>query len=486
MNNPSNVSRRDFVKAAGVGAAALSATSLLTSCASSSNEGKSTAKPMAAMSPAAPWTGDGPLRVGFIGIGKMGDNHLNQFVGYKDVVVTDVADVDTTRREAARQKVDDKYAEFERKGVQPCKSHKHYRELLADKSIQAVLIAVPDHWHTAVAMDAVRAGKDVYCEKPLTLTIGEAKTIIDCVRKHDRVFQTGSQQRSIGPFADAVDRIRGGQLGKIKEVLVGLGGITSKPAQLPPEQPDPGLDWNEWLGQAPKMPYHHILCQKGLPDKYPFNPGWRDYREFSGGYITDWGAHHFDITQWALAMDNAGPSEVRPAKQGTYMYGVELVYRGSPVGDEIVVRHQETVFEHEVKDKEGKTSRKEEKNGICFVGEKGKLFVNRQDLITDPVEIGKTPLSESEKKVHRTASPKGVMAHHQNWFECIKSRQRPIADVEIGARSVTVCHLVNLAYWHDTKLQWDPKKWEFTGDNAEWANTLRTRPRRKGYELPEM
>jgi predicted dehydrogenase len=479
MTNPTNVSRREFVvKSAAVGAAALSAPAILTSVARAQDEKKKSDNGNG---------GSGEvLKVGFIGVGKMGDSHLNQFVGYKNVMVTAIADVDTTRREAARKKVDDKYAEFERKGVQPCKTYKHYRELLADKSIQAVLIAVPDHWHTAVAMDAVKAGKDVYCEKPLTLTIHEAKTIIDCVRKHDRVFQTGSQQRSIGPFADAVDMIRGGRLGKIKEVLVGLGGVTSKPAQLPGEKPDPGLDWNEWLGQAPQMPYNHILCQKGLPDSYPFNPGWRDYREFSGGFITDWGAHHFDITQWALEMDQAGPSEVRPAKQGTQLYGVELVYRGSPVGDEIVVKHQEFVFEHEVKDKEGKTSQKQEKNGICFIGEKGKLFVNRGDLITDPVEIGKTPLSEGEKKVHRTPSPKGVMAHHQNWFECIKSRQRPIADVEIGARSVTVCHLVNLAYWHDTKLQWDPQKWEFTGENAEWANTLRTRPRRKGFELPEM
>jgi predicted dehydrogenase len=467
MTHPTNVSRREFVKSTAVaGAAALSVPTILSSTARAADQD------------------DSMLKVGFIGIGKMGDSHLNQFVGYKNVVVTAVADVDTTRREAARQKVDDKYAEFERKNVGKCKAYKHYSELLADKSIQAVLIAVPDHWHTTIAMEAVKAGKDVYCEKPLTLTIHEAKTLIDCVRQHDRVFQTGSQQRSVGPFADAVDMIRAGRIGKVKEVLVGLGGITSKPALLPPEQPDPGLDWNEWLGQAPQMPYHHILCQKGLPDGYPFNPGWRDYREFSGGFITDWGAHHFDITQWALEMDGSGPSEVRPAKKGTEMYGVELVYRGSPVGDEIVVKHEEFVFEHEVKTKEGKTETKNEKNGILFIGEKGKLFVSRGDLITDPADIGKTPLSEGEKKVHRTASPKGVMAHHQNWFDSIKSRQRPICDVEIGARSVTVCHLVNLAYWHDTPLKWDAQKWEFTGDNAAWANTLRTRPRRKGFELP--
>ena len=473
-SNEVNVSRREFVKATAATAAALSAPAILTSAAFAED-----AKP-------ANGGGDKPLRMGFIGIGKMGHSHLDRFVGYKDVVITAVADVDTTRREHARELVDSKYGEFERKNVQPCKSYKHYKELLADQNVDAVLIAVPDHWHTAVAMDACKAKKDIYCEKPLTLTIDEAKRLIDCVRKYDRVFQTGSQQRSEGPFADAVDMVRGGRVGKIKEVRIGLGGCTSKPAQLPEEQPDPGLDWNEWLGQAPKMPYHHIMCQKGLPDTYPFNPGWRDYREFSGGFITDWGAHHYDITQWALDMDHAGPSEVRPAKRGTEYYGVELVYRGSPVGDgDITVRHVEEVYTHDVTNKEGKTESKTEGNGILFIGDKGKLFVNRAMLISEPDQIAKTALSAGDRKVQRIDG-KGRTPHHQNWLDCIKTRQRPICDVEIGARSVTVCHLVNLAYWHDTPLTWDAQKWEFTGNNAEWANGLRTRARRPGYELPEV
>src|SRR4051812_5600698 len=188
-------SRRDFVKTAAAGAAALS------TITSSSTLFAADEKP-AAKSDAK------PLRMGFIGIGKMGKSHLDKFVGYKDFIITTICDVDTERREAARKFVDDKYGEFERKGVQPCKAAKHYREVLDDKDIDCVLIATPDHWHTAIAIEACKAKKDIYCEKPLTLTILEAKTIIEATRKHDRVFQVGSQQRTEGPFADAVDMIR--------------------------------------------------------------------------------------------------------------------------------------------------------------------------------------------------------------------------------------------------------------------------------------
>jgi predicted dehydrogenase len=401
-----------------------------------------------------------------------------------------VCDVDTVRRENAKKYVDDKYAEFQRKGAQPCKEYKHYRELLSDRDIDIVLIAVPDHWHTAVAIDACKAKKDIYCEKPLTLTIEEARLIIEAARKHERVFQVGSQQRTEGPFADAVDMIRAGRIGKVKEINVGIGP-TSKPCLLPPEEKDPGLDWNEWLGQVHEMPYNHIACQKGLPDSYPFNPGWRDYREFSGGNVTDWGAHHIDISHWILDMDKSGPVEARNAKRGMDPYGAELVYRGSPYGvDEVVLKHVEVVWTNESANKEAEKETKKgkekekETNGILVIGEKGRIFVNRSMLVSDPEDIVKTPLSEGDKKMPRVDG-KGLSPHHRNWLDCVASRQHPIADVEVGARTVTACHLMNLAFWHDCKLNWDPQKWEFTGDNAEWANTLRTRPRRKGFELPK-
>jgi predicted dehydrogenase len=475
MNGDTPLSRRDFVRAsAATAVAATSASGVLTSAAFGQDKPAS-----------SEGGGNKALRVGFIGLGKMGRSHLDKFVGYRDVFVTAVCDVDTARREAARAFVDEKYAEFERKGAAKCKEYKNYREVLADRDVDAVLIATPDHWHTAMAIDACKAKKDVYCEKPLTLTIDEAKRIIEAARKHERVFQVGSQQRTEGPFADAVDMVRAGRIGKVKEVRVGIGP-TSKPCQLFPEQPDPGLDWNEWLGPAQERPYHHVVCQRGLPDTYPFNPGWRDYREFSGGNVTDWGAHHIDITHWALDMDQSGPAEARPPKRGMDPYGAELVYRGSQYGtDEVVVRHEEVVYEHDVKGKDGKTEHKTERNGILFIGDAGRLFVNRAFLLSEPDGIAKQSLSEGERKVPRVDG-KGMQNHHRNWIECIGSRQRPIADVEVGARTITACHIMNIAIWHDAKLNWDPQKWEFTGEFADAANALRSRPRRKGYELPEV
>jgi predicted dehydrogenase len=432
------------------------------------------------------------ITLGFIGIGKQATGHLEALSGMGNTQVLAVCDVNTARREQARKIVDDKYKLLERKDYAGCDMYTNFHELLARKDIQAVVIGVPDHWHSAIAIEACKAGKDIYCEKPLTLTIHEAHTLIDAVRKHERIFQTGSQQRSEGPFRQACEYIRSGRLGKISEVHVGIGA-TSKWCDLPAEEQDPATDWEQWLGQAPMRPYNEIICRKGLPSTYPFNPGWRDYREYSGGYITDWGAHHFDITQWALDMDHSGPVEVRPAAEKDAKFGAQVVYRGSPVGDEIVVTHVNKVYEYDTlepeKKKKSATQPAEpeklttprhvvEENGILFIGDKGKLFVNRSTIRTEPETILATPLSAGDVSLPKNDG------HRQNWLECIKSRQLPICDVETGARSVTVCHLINLAYWHGRKLTWDPAKWEFPGDKE--ANGWRTRDRRKGYELPEI
>jgi len=426
------------------------------------------------------------LNIGFIGLGKQNSGHLGAMVGKREVQVLAICDVDKTRREFFRDFVDKKYGELERKDVTAAKAYEHYEELLARDDIDGVFIATPDHWHTRIAMEACKAKKDIYCEKPLTLTIHEAKLLIDTVRKYDRVFQVGSQQRSEGPFRDAAEYVLNGRLGKIKEVHVGIGP-TSKPCDLPGEPMSEGLNWDKWLGQAPQRDYNHILCQKGLPDTYPFNPGWRDYREYSGGYVTDWGAHHFDITQWALEMDNAGPVEVIPPEREGDKYGAKLIYRGSPVGDEIVVHHSEVIWTEPNprpprEGREGQRDRgpRRETNGIRFVGERGELFVNRGTMETKPDSIVKEPLSVSEHKLYKSPG------HRENWIQCVKERRRPICDVEIGSRSVTVCHLVNLAYWHGKRMQWNPRTWEFTGENAAEANKWRDRERREKYQLPSI
>src|SRR5262249_14737119 len=234
------------------------------------------------------------LGIGFIGMGTMNRGHLGHFLGQKDVQVLAGCDVDTTRREAAKKTVESRYAEQIKSGAyKGCAAYNDFNELIARKDIDAVVIATPDHWHTIPCLEAIKAKKDIYCEKPLTLTILEAKTLIDAVRKYERVFQTGSQQRSSSEFRLACELVRSGRIGKVKTVYVNVGP-PSKPCDLPEEKMEPGLDWDRWLGPAPNRPYNSVLSPRGVHGHFP---AWRNYREYSGGMMTDWGAHHFDIAQ---------------------------------------------------------------------------------------------------------------------------------------------------------------------------------------------
>jgi predicted dehydrogenase len=395
--------------------------------------------------------------IGFIGVGTMNRGHLGYFLGQKDVQVVAVCDVDTTRRESAKSTVEKKYAEAQKSGAyKGCAAYNDFRELIGRKDIDAVVIATPDHWHTTTAAEACKAKKDVYCEKPLTLTIAEAKTLIDIVRKYDRVFQVGSQQRSSPEFRKACEYVRSGRLGKLKAVYVNVGG-PSHPCDLPEEKMEAGLDWDMWLGQAPKRPYNSVLSPRGVHTHFP---NWRNYREYSGGMMTDWGAHHFDIGQWGLGMDESGPVEIIPPEDPKAERGVKYIYANG-----IPMIHTEEI-------EKGKKV-----DGIAFVGAHGMIMVNRGKIMSDPESILKEPLGE--KDVHLYNSP----GHQRDWLNCLRSRKRPICDVEVGARSVTVCHLGNLAYWNHRNLKWDPKEWHFVGD-AE-ANKWLDRERRGEWQLPK-
>jgi predicted dehydrogenase len=388
------------------------------------------------------------LTLGFIGMGTQNRGHLGYFLGQKDVQVLAVCDVDTTRRENAQKTVEKRYGEGKKGTYKGCAAYNDFRELLARKDIDAVVIATPDHWHTIPAIEACKAGKDIYCEKPLTLTIHEAKLLIDAVRKYNRVFQTGSQQRSEGGFRLACELVRSGRIGKLQRVKVDVGD-PSRWCDLPEEKMEPGLDWDRWLGPAPKRPYNSILSPRGVHNNFP---DWRNYREYSGGMMTDWGAHHFDIAQWGLGMDESGPVEIIPpedpkAKRGVrYLYanGVEVIH--GPSG------------------------------GVLFLGSDGAILVNRGKLLSLPEGVIKEKLGE--KDVHLYKSP----GHQRDWLNCVRSRKKPICDVEIGARSVTVCHLGNLAYWNHARLRWDPKAWQFVGDTGDpkWLD----RERRDPWQLP--
>ncbi len=385
------------------------------------------------------------ITIGMIGMGIRARNLMKgaRWLESDRIRILAVCDVDTTRREHRRAMVDEAY------GNHDCASYNDYRDLLARDDIDAVCIATPDHWHAIQIIDACRAGKDIYCEKPLTLTLHEGRACIDAVRTHDRVFQTGSQQRSeyAHRFVQACEIVRSGRLGRIVQVHVGVGD-PARWCDLDAEDPEAGLDWDRWLGPAPMRPYHSELSPRGVHNHYP---RWRAYREYSGGYFTDMGAHHYDIAQWGLGMDDSGPVRVElPEKPlRSIMRGARLVY-----ADGTVVTH-------------GGPS------GTTFIGTDGMLHVDRGRIVSVPEGMLDEPLDEAHR-LPRHAS------HLDNWIDCVHARTRPICDVEVGARSIACCQLVNLAYWHDRGFSWDPDGWRLTDAD----NSLQDYRRREGYPLP--
>ena len=392
------------------------------------------------------------LTVGFIGCGKMAnDYHLRELLKFGDVQAVAVCEVDTTRRKHAKRRVEDAYAKDG--SYRGCAEYSDFRELLARDDVDAVCIATPDHWHAIPIIEACKAGKDVYCEKPLTLTILEAKRCIDAVRKHERVMQTGSQQRSQAQNRFGCELVRNGRIGKIHTVI-GHNYPSPWECALPGQPVPEGLDWDMWCGPAEVVPYHVDLYTPRA------KPGWISFRPYSGGEMTGWGAHGLDQIQWALGMSRSGPVEIWPITEEPsrkvsmrYANGVEVRYEldQTPMG------------------------------GAVFVGEECKIEINRNKFTTNPPDFVKNPPQPAVAEIWE--GPGWIARPHiQNWLDCIRTRQKPNADVEIGHRSISACHLANIARELGRKLHWDPEKEVFPGD-AE-ANRLLDRPKRKGYELP--
>jgi predicted dehydrogenase len=400
------------------------------------------------------------LTLGFIGMGKQARGLMGGFLGKKETQTLAVCEVDTTRREGGRKTVDEFYAKQADGGsYKGCDTYTDFRELLARKDIDAVVIATPDHWHALIAIAAARAGKDIYCEKPLCQSIHEARAMVKAVRANKRIFQTGSMQRSSREFRIACELVRNGVIGKIQTVHVGVGG-PAVPCNLPEETVEPGLDWNQWLGPAPMRPYNAVLSPRGVHNHFP---AWRGFREYGGGGVTDWGAHHFDIAQWGLGMDHSGPVEIiPPADHATASKGVKFLYASG-----VEMFHIS-------------------ENGVTFTGSEGKIYVNRSRFTLSFNDVGKAkpftkenqPLSEHLAAVE-TEFLTGAKTrlyksddHKADFIASIRSRKEPIADVEVGARTVTVCHLANLAYYHGEKLKWDPAKENFASGtgNAKWLD----------------
>lgn len=387
---------------------------------------------------------NGKIHVGMIGTGIRGRNMLrNYFLRSDRFHVGAICEVDTNRREHYQHFIHEHY------GNTDCAAYNDFHELLAREDLDAVVIATPDHWHANMIIHACNAGKDIYCEKPLTLSLTEGKTVIEAVRKHGIVFQTGSQQRTeFGhKFVRACELVRSGKIGKVMSVNVGVADPPSW-CDLPEEEMEPGLDWDRWQGPVAARGYHSDLSPRGVHGHYP---RWRAYRDYCGGYLADMGAHHFDIAQWGLGKDGSGPVRVVPPQNPGQLRGAELVY-----DDGVRLIH-------------GGPS------GTTFVGDRGVLAVDRGRLHTVPEGILNTELGEGDVTLPRHAG------HANNWADCIHSREDPICSVEVGAGSAAVCQLMNIAYFLGKEVGWDPENWRFDNDEA---NALMDYERRAGYELP--
>lgn len=382
------------------------------------------------------------IAVGQVGFGWIGGSHLATLLNRKEVRYVAACDVNGQKLEEVRRQIETKYGEGRPKGSYTgCATYRDFREMLTRADMDAVVVATPDHWHASISIEAARAGKDIYCEKPMTLTIEEAKAVVKAVRRYNRVFQTGSQQRSnvFGPFRRACELVRNGRIGRILSIDVSTGGPPI-PCDLPEELRPDYFDWDMWVGPTPWRPYHSKLA----------SVHWRPYREYCGGGFSDMGAHHFDIAQWALDMDHSGPTRVYPPN-GKERDRVQFEYANG-----VIMNHV------------GGNAL-----GLTFRGSDGVLYVGRDGLWTKPDSIAKEPIGASDIRLYESND------HHGNWLDCMRSRERCIADVEIGARSATVCHLGNIAYELGQELHWDPVEERLIGN--EQADKLSSRPMRSPW-----
>jgi predicted dehydrogenase len=339
--------------------------------------------------------------------------------------------------------------------------------VLDRKDIDAVVIATPDHWHTKIAIDAMKAGKDVYCEKPLTLTIDEGKQIIKVLEATKRVFQVGTQQRSemAGRFLKAIGIIREGRIGEIKRVVCSIG--SSPKGKKFQKTPVPAnLNWEMWLGQAPKVGY--------IPERCHYNFRW--WYEYSGGKMTDWGAHHVDIAQWAIGMDHSGPTTVEPVRRVLpvpFKDGYPTIDSEFNTATEFTVR---CLFPNKVElvieDAHG--------NGILFEGTEGRIEVNRGSLRGKAAqELKEKPLAAD--LIIQLYKGKKPGNHLGNFFECVKTREEPISDVQTHHRAITTCHLANIALRLGRTITWEPQAEQIMNDPE--AKKFQSREQRKGFEI---
>lgn len=413
--------------------------------------------------PASVFGADAPsnrITFGFIGVGRMGSGDMREILGLKQAQIVAVCDVDSNRVKAAQKTVETHYGRQSSGGsYKGCGTYGDYRDLVSRDDIDAVSIATPDHWHVLPAIAAAKAGKDIFLQKPMSLTIQEGRVLSDTVARYGRIFQMGSQQRSDSRFRQACELVRNGRIGKLHRVKVGFG---TDPGTVPVQSmPVPeALDYNFWLGPAPWAAYTE---KRVHPQKGYGRPGWLRIVDYGAGMITGWGAHHNDIAQWGMGTEKTGPVEVEGRagypKDGlwdvhgdfrieyTYVNGVKVICADS----------------------------KKNKQGVLFEGSEGWVYVMRGKIDAHPKSLLTSTIGADELHLYKSDR------HKDNFLDCIKSRAETVAPVEIGHRSCSVCLLGDIAMKLGRKLKWDPDAEKFTNDDE--ANRMLWRPMRGPWRL---
>ena len=415
------------------------------------------------------------INVGAIGTGRISRGHdMPGIWQFESARIMAVCDLDSRRVEEAKDLVNGYYSKETGKPYTGVTTYANYRELLANADVDAVVISTPDHWHTLIAIDAVEAGKDVYLQKPASLTIAEGRALSDAVKRTGRIFQIGSQQRSAAQFRYAAELVRNGRICRLQTVEVGLPGDPAGDEE--PEMPVPkNLNYEMWLGSTPLVYY----TEKRVHPQVGYDrPGWLRCEQFGAGMITGWGAHHIDSAHWAMGTELTGPVEIwgqaEFPKKGLWdvhgPFRTEAVYAN---GVKMIVSGDFP-------------------NGIKFIGTDGWIFVSRGNervTASDPVAKLKdtSALAASDPKILTSViGPNEINLprstnHHGNWLEAVKSRQQPIAPAEVAHRSCSACLLHHMAMKLPRKLHWDPEKEAFKNDDE--ANAMRARPQRAPYRI---
>ncbi len=432
---PQNSTRREFLRSAAIAATVVAGGGSRASAASAAGE----RRPARTANPAS-----GRINVGLIGFGVRGRELYGGFLADDNVEIVCVADVNLARANEGVRLVN------ERRKSTTCRRADHWRDVIADPTVDAVLIATPDHWHCEPAIAACLAGRHVYCEKPMSLTIAEGRAMSDAARTAGVRFQVGSQQRSEFShfFTRAAEAVRNGRIGKLNRVTIGVGAPPIA-CDLPEEPLPAGIQWDEWLGQAPARAFNSTLCPVAMHDHYP---AWRAYREYCNGYLADMGAHHFDIAQWAMRMDESGPRKLVPPTDGAltglrffYENGVELVHGGP--------------------------------TDCTFEGSDGVIECSRGHIkaIVGGKEAAELldPPTGNEERLPRNTS------HIADFLDAVRTGRDPICTAETGHRTASICQLAVIGYRVGKPLSWDPVIERFTGENAAEGNALLARPIRK-------